>query len=250
MRAFEFIRTDVGIGHLPVKLIGAVPGFLSTGNGPTHQSIEDIALMRGIPSMGIVCPSDLDELIEGLPHVINSPHPCYVRFNTQTSVVQHTVPFKFGSSEVLTDGFDVTLLTYGFMLEQALVATETLEHQGISVRLINLRTLSPIDETQILKAAHETEMLVTLEDHFLVGGLFTIVSELLTRYRVPPAVYPIALNNRWFTPGLLKDVLTNEGFDGQSVAARIHSRLMTSRSGPRKRITDEEKIQDAESILE
>ncbi len=81
MRAFEFIRTDVGIGSLPVKLIGAVPGFLSDGNGPTHQAIEDISLMRGIPGMNIFCPADIEDMIIGLPKVLQSLAPFYVRYN-------------------------------------------------------------------------------------------------------------------------------------------------------------------------
>ncbi len=239
MRAFEFIRTDVGIGHLPVKLVGAVPGFLSTGNGPTHQAIEDIALMRGIPSMQIFCPSDSQELVEGLPHVLASPHPCYIRFNARPPVVHHTVPFRLGRSEVIADGFDVTILTYGFLLEQAVIATEILESEGVSVRLIDLRTLSPIDERCILESARETELLVTLEDHFLVGGLFSIVSELLTRYRIPAAVYPIALKNQWFTPGLLDEVLAHEGFRGDLLAQRIRTRLLLHQSAPRHLLNDE-----------
>lgn len=250
MRAFEFIRTDVGIGHLPVKLIGAFPGFLSTGNGPTHQSLEDIALMRGIPGMEIFCPADGEELVQGMAHFIESPHPCYIRFNARPAVEEHHRPFKIGTSELLVEGFDVTILTYGFLLEQAIHATEILESQGISVRLVNLRTLSPIDETRILKAAHETELLVTIEDHFLVGGLYSIVCELLTRYRVPPAVYPIALNQQWFTPALLDDVLRNEGYDGPSLASRIRTRLLLLRSRPRHLMTDEVSTGEVESMTD
>src|SRR5207245_579692 len=80
MRAFEFIRTDVGIGRLPVKLVGGVPGFLSDANGPTHQAIEDVALMRGIPGMEIVCPTDEEELAAALPEILQSPRPAYIRY--------------------------------------------------------------------------------------------------------------------------------------------------------------------------
>ena len=239
MRACEFIRTDIGIGHLPVKLVGAFPGFLSTGNGPTHQAIEDVALMRSIPSMQIICPADRDELVQGLAHVLASPHPCYVRFNDRPPVMQHTTPFKLGRSEVISDGFDVTILTYGFLLEQAAIATDFLEKEGISVRLINLRTLSPIDETRILEAARESALLVTLEDHSLTGGLFTIVSELLVRFRMAPAVYPVALKNHWFTPGLLNDVLGNEGFTGELLAERIRAKLLLLHTSPRHLVLDE-----------
>ncbi len=221
MRAFEFIRTDVGIAKLPVKLIGAVPGFLSDGNGPTHQAIEDIALMHSIPSMQIFCPSDIDELVDGLDQVIQSKYPCYVRFNARSSVIKHFTPFVFGVSETITDGFDITILTYGFLLEQALIARELLEKSGVSVRLINLRSLHPIDESTILRAARETRLLVTVEDHFLNGGLFSILSEILVRTQTMVNVLPIALEQCWFSPGILQDVLEHEGYTGKQLSQRI-----------------------------
>ena len=225
MRAFEFIRTDVGIAKLPVKLIGGVPGFLSDANGPTHQAIEDIALMRAIPSMQIFCPADVDELVEGLPHIVQSQNPCYVRFNARPSTIKHFVPFIIGVSETIADGFDVTILTYGFLLEQALIARDHLEKSGVSVRLINLRCLNPIDESAILRAVRETQLIVTVEDHFLSGGLYSILSEILVRNQIIKPVLPIALEHRWFTPGLLPDVLEHEGFTGHQLSSRIRATL-------------------------
>ncbi len=225
MRAFEFIRTDVGIATLPVKLIGGVPGFLSDGNGPTHQAIEDISLMRSIPGMQIFCPADSDELVNGLSYIIKSQNPCYVRFNACSPIVKHSLPFVFGISEKITEGSDITILTYGFLLEQALIAQEYLEKSGVSVRLINLRSLHPIDETSILRAAKETDILVTIEDHFLTGGLCSILSEILVRNQIITRVIPIALEHRWFTPGLLRDVLEHEGFTGKQLSLRILAKL-------------------------
>jgi transketolase len=225
MRAFEFIRTDIGIPALPVKLIGGVPGFLSEANGPTHQALEDIALMRGIPSVHVFCPADRAELLSGLESVIDLPYPCYVRYNGLEAVIEHKQPFEFGVAEVLCDGFDVAILTYGFLLKEALVASELLEAQGISVRLINLRTLVPIDIQTVLRAVRETNLLVTFEDHFLTGGLFSIVSELLMRRGVACNCLPIALEDRWFKPSLLNQVLEHEAFTGKQLAARIVNRL-------------------------
>src|SRR5271166_1979979 len=152
LRAFEFIRTDVGIGGLPVKLVGGVPGFLSDGNGPTHQAIEDIALMRGIPGMGVFCPADEVELVAGMPAVIESPRPFYVRYNASKAAVEHTEPFALGKAEVLSTGTDVAILTFGFLLREAERARAILAARGVSVRLVNLRTLKPIDEAAVLEA--------------------------------------------------------------------------------------------------
>ncbi|HUK62609.1 MAG TPA: hypothetical protein VLV15_04720, partial [Dongiaceae bacterium] len=95
LRAFEFIRTDVGIAGLPVKLVGAVPGFLSEANGPTHQAVDDVAVMRTIPGMQIFCPADESELLAGLPEVLASPAPAYIRFNARPSALAHA-PFELG----------------------------------------------------------------------------------------------------------------------------------------------------------
>ena len=225
MRAFEFIRTDVGIPGLPVKLVGGVPGFLSEANGPTHQAIEDIALMRAIPGMRIFCPSDQDELVLGLPAILEDSSPWYIRFNGMPAAIQHDADFAIGKGEVLFDGGDITILVSGYLLREAIIAREMLERLGKSVRLVNLCTLNPIDETAILAAAMDTGVLVTVEDHFRVGGLFSIVAEILVRYHVRSQVIPIALNQRWFVPALLRDVLRHEGFTGGQIAERILEEL-------------------------
>ncbi len=101
LRAFEFVRTDVGIGGLPVKLVGGVPGFLSDGNGPTHQAIEDVALMRGIPGFHVFCPADEEDLVLALPQIINSPNPTYIRHNALKTVAGYAhEPFEIGKAEV------------------------------------------------------------------------------------------------------------------------------------------------------
>src|SRR5215470_4330979 len=115
LRAFEFIRTDVGIAGLPVILVGGVPGFLSEANGPTHQAIEDVALMRGIPTMQVVCPADEDELVAALPEIVASRKPTYVRFNARKAALSHRGRFAFGAAEVLSEGEDVSILTYGVL---------------------------------------------------------------------------------------------------------------------------------------
>jgi transketolase len=225
LRPFEFIRTDVGIGNLPVKLVGAVPGFLSDGNGPTHQAIEDVSLMRGIPNMGVFCPADDEEWVAGMRAVIESPRPFYVRGNPLKPAVKHTEPFALGKAEVLSQGSDVAILTYGFLLREAARAREILEAAGRSVHLVNLRTLKPIDEQAVLDSVRGCALTVTLEDHFLTGGLYSIVAELLLSRRETGRVLPIALKERWFTPGRLAGVLQAEGFTGPQIAATITAEL-------------------------
>jgi len=224
MRAFEFIRTDVGIGNLPVKIVGAVPGFLSDGNGPTHQAIEDVSIMRGIPHVNVFCPADEDDMMKGLPKVFSDPTPFYIRYNTTTPLTEHS-NFEIGKAETFGNGKDVAILVYGFLFGEAFKAKSILEAKGISVRLINIRTPKPVDEQTLLKAADECNLVVTIEDHFITGGLYTILAEVLLRNRKTANVLPFALMNKWFKPALLNDVLEYEGFTAEQIAVKIMSAL-------------------------
>jgi transketolase len=225
LRAFEFIRTDVGISGLPVKLVGGVPGVLSDGNGPTHQAIEDISLMRGIPGMQVFAPADEHELVEMMPAVVAGRAPAYLRYNASTAAVAHTTPFEIGRAETFGDGRDVTLLSYGFLLREAEKARALLSSQGLGVRLLNMRTLKPVDRDAIVRAARETRLLVTIEDHFQTGGLYTIVAETLLEHAISCPTLAIAFAERWFKPGKLDDVLEHEGLTGSQIADKVRARL-------------------------
>ncbi len=225
LRAFEFIRTDVGISGLPVKLVGGVAGFLSEANGATHQAIEDVSIMRGIPPMGVFCPADEEDMLIGLEQILESPQPFYIRYNNLPAVVTHSRSFAIGEAEMIAEGTDVCILVYGTLLREAVKAAAVLALKGISTRILNLRTLKPIDSEAILGSVNWCHLTVTLEDHFLVGGLFSIVAELLLQKKVKADVLPIALENHWFKPALLNDVLEFEGFTGNAIAEKIINEL-------------------------
>ena len=227
MRAFEFIRTDVGVAGLPVKLVGYVPGILSDGNGPTHQALEDIALMRGIPGMRVFSPGDLDDLLIGLPVVLRDPHPWYIRYVDRPAVVEHDMHFEPGRAESLADGDDVALLVHGPLLREAHEAAVILRDRGLGVRLVNLRTIKPIDEHTILDAARATRLVATIEDHFRTGGLHSVVAEVLLQARRTAHVVSVALPDRWFTPALLPDAIDHAGLSGPRIADRIVHALNT-----------------------
>ncbi|MDX2002070.1 MAG: transketolase C-terminal domain-containing protein [Chitinophagales bacterium] len=221
LRAFEFIRTDVGIAKLPVKLSSWVPGFLSDGNGPTHQAIEDVAIMRGIPGMQVFCPADEQDMLAMLPAVWASPYPSYVRAITRKPVYEHQSPFEIGKAEVVSTSNEVTILTYGFLFEQCYEAKRLLEAEGMQVGLVNLRSLKPIDEKVLLDVCSNCKLVVTVEDHFLTGGLYSILAELLLKNRLTANVMPMALEERWFRPGLLSEVLQYEGFTAAQIAEKV-----------------------------
>jgi transketolase len=228
MRAFEFIRTDIGIAGLPVILVGGVPGFLSEANGPTHQAIEDIALMRAIPGMQVVCPSDEAELLAAIPAVIATGKPTYVRYYSGATQVAHTTPYGLGVSERVREGRDVALITHGFLLREVTAAADLLASQGTSARVIDMRSVEPLDASAVLAAVRECGRTFAIEDHFQRGGLWSAACELLANRGEPGRVEPIALDNRWFRPGLLTDVLELEGFS----AARLAGRIAAAMGGP------------------
>ena len=220
MRAFEFIRTDVGIPGLPVKLSGFIPGFLSDANGPTHQALEDVSLMRGIPGMEVFCPAGEEDMDTMLHEIWTSDKPSYIRLVTKKTGYQHE-PFVKAKAEVIAIGDDINLLVYGFLFSEAMKTKEILEQKGYSVGLINMRSLKPVDEKIILALADSDSLLVSIEDHFITGGLYSIIAEVLLKNSRSARIYPFAMRDRWFTPGLLDDVLQNEGFTGAQMASQI-----------------------------
>jgi transketolase len=225
LRAYEFVRTDVGIGNLPVKLSGFVPGLLSDGNGPTHQAIEDISLMRGIPNMTVFAPADEQDMMMMLSKIWHSDSPAYTRINLTKNIYEHDENFEIGKAEVISKGDDVTILVYGFLFSQAFIGKQILEKEGLSVGLINLRSIKPIDEKAILDAANQSEYLVTIEDHFLTGGLYSILGEIFLQNQIMKKVIPIAFKEKWFKPGLLNEVMDYEGMTGEKIATNILSQI-------------------------
>ncbi|HSR98682.1 MAG TPA: aminotransferase class III-fold pyridoxal phosphate-dependent enzyme [Kofleriaceae bacterium] len=225
MRAYEFIRTDIGIARLPVKLVGGVPGFLSEANGPTHQAIEDIAIMRGIPGMKVFCPADEADLAAALPTLLADPAPCYIRYPATGAGFDHPHAGQPHRIETLADGDDVAILTFGMLVGEALEARALLAAAGVTARVLSVRMPKPLDEAAVLAAAVDTRLVVTLEDHLQTGGLYSIVCELLVRAGLRRDVMPIALAERWFKAALLPELLVREGFSGAQIAARILKRI-------------------------
>ncbi len=224
MRAFEFIRTDLGYGNLPVKAVGSFAGFLSEANGPTHQAIEDIGLMGMIPNMQVFAPADEDDMIKMLPKILTSKSPAYIRYNNLPNNISHS-DFDIGVAEVFGRGDDVALLTYGTMFNEILKVKEYLGTKGINCIVANFRTLKPIDTYIISELANKSKLLVTIEDHFINSGLYSIVSKYLFENKILADVLPIGLNERWFKPLMLQDILKYEKFDYLSISHQIINKL-------------------------
>jgi transketolase len=221
MRAFEFVRTDAGIPNLPVKLSSFIPGFLSDGNGPTHQALEDISLMRGIPNMTVFAPADEDDLVKMLPQIWECPSPSYVRINTRPTWHQHA-PFQWGKAEVIAEGEDITILTYGLLFEQSLIAVEILESEGIRPTVVDARFVKPIDPTLAdLAAGHSS--VITVEDGVVSGGFGSAVLELLAQNAIERPVVRLGLPDHFIEHGAQAKLLERYGLDARGVAVAIRN---------------------------
>jgi transketolase len=170
--------------------------------------------------MEVYCPADEDDLVKMLPEIWSSPAPAYVRINHKKGSYDHT-QYQPGKAEVISEGSDVTLLVYGFLFENVLQTKALLEKEGLSVGLVNMRGLKPVDEDVIVRVAANSRRLVTIEDHFRTGGLYSIVAEVLLQRRMTADVLSLSLGERWFRPGLLGQVLETEGFTPEKMANKI-----------------------------
>jgi len=187
MRAFEQCRTDVGYPNLPVTIIATHAGMVSEG-GATHYMIEDVALMTSIVNMTVVAISDPAMIGEVLRQAIDLRGPLYVRVSQgkadQVLYEPGSQSYPFGGSIEARSGDDATILTYGVLVGQALEAAEILAAEGVSVRVIDMYSLKPVDQSAILRAATETKKILVLEDHLQHGGLASIAADTLVDHGV------------------------------------------------------------------
>ena len=200
--------------------MGSVTGVLSEANGPTHQALEDISLMRGIPNMKVFAPADEQDLVLGLPAILADNSPWYIRYINFSSVIEEHLPFEIGKCEKVLEGDEVLVLTYGALFRECYGAVNKMREQGIHAGLVNVRTLKPLDK-DILKLISKAKLTVTVEDHFLTGGLFSALSEMMVMNSLSAKVVPIAFDEKWFKPALLNDVLEYEKLNADSLVERI-----------------------------
>ena len=209
-RAFEQVRNSIGYPHLNVK-IGATHGGISVGeDGASHQCCEDFALMRSIPGMVVMSPSDDVEARALVKAAYEHLGPVYIRFGRAAVPVIHEegAPFQIGKGEVLRDGSDVAIIANGLLVAEALIAAEELSDEGISAMVINMGTIKPLDEELVLHAAKKCGRIITAEEHSVIGGLGEAVAGLLAK-KHPTRVECIGV----------KDVFGHSGSAGELLKA-------------------------------
>lgn len=226
-RAFEQVRNSIGYPHLNVK-IGATHAGITVGeDGASHQCNEDIALMRTIPGMTIINPSDAVEARAAVEAAINYYGPVYMRFGRMAVPVINDTPdykFELGKGIQLADGKDVTIIATGLCVEPALRARELLANEGISARVVNIHTIKPLDEEIVLRAAAETGAIVTAEEATVIGGLGGAVAELLSEKRPTPVV-KLGVNDVFGKSGPAKELVVLFGFTAENIAAKAKAAI-------------------------
>jgi transketolase len=222
-RAYEQVRNSIGYPHLNVK-IGATHAGISVGeDGATHQCNEDIALMRNIPGMTVICPADDVEARAAVKAAYEFEGPVYMRFGRLAIPVineESTYHFEWGKGVELKSGTDVTLIATGLCVGESLEAAKLLEKDGISAQVINIHTIKPLDEELVVRAAKATGKVVTVEEHSVIGGLGSAVADVLCE-KAPTRMMKIGINDTFGESGPAVELIKKYGLDAKSIYERV-----------------------------
>lgn len=222
-RAFEQVRNSIGYPHLNVK-IGATHAGISVGeDGATHQCNEDIALMRAIPGMVVINPSDDIEARAAVKAAYEHEGPVYMRFGRlATPIINDNAEYKFeiGKGVTLREGTDVAIIATGLCVAESLAAAEKLAADGVNAKVINIHTIKPLDEELVVAAAKECGRVVTVEEHSVIGGLGATVCETLSR-KAPTPVKTIGIQDCFGESGPAVALLKKYGLDAEGIYASV-----------------------------
>lgn len=217
-RNWEQIRTTICINNQPVKLVGSHAGITTGPDGATHQALEDIALMRVLPNMIVLSPCDSIETKKAIITMAKLDKPAYIRFpRSEVPVItSDDSPFEIGKANISREGKDASIIATGEMVYYSLLAAEELKLHNISVRVINVSTIKPLDTKVIQLAAEETGAIVTAEDHQIVGGLGSAVAEYLSE-NFPVPIKMIGIKDKYGQSGTPEQLLQNYGLSKEEI---------------------------------
>lgn len=220
-RAYEQVRNSIAYPHLNVKLAMTHAGLSVGEDGGSHQAIEDLALMRVIPGMTVLCPADAKETRKAVFAAAEMDGPVYIRLaRLATPVFEEDYPFEIGKANVLREGGDVAVFATGLMVTEALEAAKLLEAQGIHVAVINIHTIKPIDAARVTEYAQKCGKVVTVEEHSVIGGLGDAVADVLMG-KVDCRFKKIGIQDCFGQSGKAKDVLKEYGLTAPQIAESI-----------------------------
>lgn len=221
-RAYDQVRNTAAYSHVNVNLCATHAGVMVGEDGPTHQCIEDIALMNVVPTMKVLSPADDISTKKILKMCINEKGPKYIRLGRSDveDIYDESYDFKIGGSHVFGDGIDGTIFSYGPTVQIALSAKSELEKQGIFVRVVDLYSIKPVDKETILKCAKETDKLISIEDHSIIGGIGSIISNILCE-EYPKKLEKIGIKDRFGKSGSAKAVYEYLGLTKENIISKF-----------------------------
>jgi len=229
-RAYDMLRLDVCYNNTNVKVVCSHAGVTVGEDGASAQSLEDLALMRVLPNMKVICPADSLEAAKATRAMVQADGPAYLRTSRAPFPVisDATTPFIIGKANLVQDGSDVTLIGCGLMVYESLQAAAILKKEGISARVINMHTIKPIDVEIIVKAAEETGAIVTAEEHQIYGGLGSAVAEVLAQ-NVPAPMEMVAVHDKFGESGKPDELLQAYHLKDVDIAAAARKAVQRKR---------------------
>lgn len=236
-RCYEQIAVDMCLHNLPVRLIANGGGLVYAPLGPTHQAIEDIAIMRALPNMSVICPCDAVEASKLMCETLDWPGPIYFRLakGGDEIVTQDEQTYKIGKAiKIRSTNSPITIITTGIMLQRALKAFNILENDGVSTNILHMPTIKPLDVEAILEASRNSRAIITLEEHVMNGGLGSAVIETISDASLnnKPSVLRIALPDSFIHKyGSQSELLRLNALDADSIASKIKG-IAQKRAGP------------------
>ncbi|MGW0892911.1 transketolase family protein [Saccharopolyspora sp. NPDC002578] len=226
-RAYDFLCLDIAEPNLNVNIIGGLPG-LTTGYGPSHQATEDIAIFRGMPNLTIVDPCDSVDIEQAVPQLAAADGPTYLRLlrgKVPTVLDEYDYEFRLGKASVLRGGTDVVFVSSGLMTMRALQAAQDLAEHGVDVSVVHSPTIKPFDAETVLRETRGDRLVVTLENHTVVGGLFETLAAEMAKVGEQQRVVPIALPDRFLDAGALPTLHERYGLARGSIVSKVLAEL-------------------------
>lgn len=230
-RPFDQIRQSIAYSRLPVKICASHCGITVGPDGATHESLEDLAIMRVLPHVTVATPCDYHQAKKMVKATVGWNHPIYVRFFRDNTPVftDPAAPFQLGKADTLIEGSDVTVIACGLQVWEAILAEEILSAEGISTRIMNMHTIKPLDDEAVIKAARETGAIVTAEDHQKHGGLGGAVAELLAQSAPTPQEF-VAVNDTFGESGKGEELMIKYGIACDDIVAAVRRVIKRKKS--------------------
>ena len=225
-RAYDQIRSSVTIANLNVKICGSSAGLSDYGDGKTHQSIDDIALMQVLPNMTVLSPCDAVETEQMVKAMVDTNGPMYIRINRNDLevITDPNEEYHIGKMRQVVDGKDVVIFATGIMVQQSMKAAKILASEGISARVVNVSTIKPLDTEALLGYCEGVKGVVTAEEHSIIGGLGSVVCQALSKSRLP--IEMLGVDDRYGTSAENYEILLNHyGLESEDVAKKVRSVL-------------------------